>query len=101
MAEVQDTTIVTLAEMRTFLNLTDDENTDMDAALVAILDSYNDEIEEYLGVTLLNSTYTESYDGDDTDKLFLKHYPIISITSLSIDDTALSARSLTSRVWLI
>jgi len=93
MSDVQNSTIVTLAEMREFLNLTDAEHTDMDAALITILDSYNDEIQEYLGVTLLDSTYTESYDGDGTDKLFLKHYPIVSVTSLSIDGTALSVET--------
>lgn len=30
--------------------------------------------------------YTEDYDGDGTDTLFLKHSPVVSVSSLSIDD---------------
>ena len=89
MPEVAATTIVTLAEMRSFLNIPTAQ-TNKDSLLVDLLDSYNAEIENYLGVTLVNSPYTESYDGDETDYLFLKHYPIISVTSLTVDSTALT-----------
>lgn len=89
MPEVKDTTIVILSEMRAFLNIPTGQ-TGKDSLLIELLDAYNQKIENYLGVTMINSTYTESYDGDGTDCLFLKHYPIISVTSLSIDDTALS-----------
>jgi hypothetical protein len=35
------------------------------------------------------TTYTdEYYNGDGTSLLFLKQYPIVSITSITIDDTA-------------
>ena len=86
---VQTGTIVTLAEMRAFLSIPTAQ-TGKDDLITDLLDAYNEEIEEYLGVKMLNTTYTESYDGDGTNTLFLKHYPIISVTSLSIDDTALS-----------
>lgn len=87
MSEVAASTIVTLAEMRTFLNIPTTQ-TGKDDLIIDLLDSYNAEIELYLGVTMINSTYTETYDGNGTDSLFLKHYPIISVTSLTIDDTA-------------
>ncbi len=87
MSEVAASTIVTLAEMRAFLNIPTGQ-TGKDDLVVDLLDSYNAEIELYLGVTMINSTYTETYDGNGTDSLFLKHYPIISVTSLTIDDTA-------------
>ena len=87
MAEVQSTTIVTLSEMRSFLNIPTAQ-TGKDSLLIDLLDSYNDEIELYLGVTMINSTYTEYYDGNGTDCLFLKHYPIGTITTLTIDDEA-------------
>jgi len=89
MVEVADTTIVTLAEMIAFLGMPTAQ-TGKDAVIVDVLDSYNAEMELYLGVTMMNSTYTESYDGNGTNSLFLKHYPIISITSLTLDDTALT-----------
>ena len=38
---------------------------------------------------------TETYDGDDTDTMFLDHYPLITLSSLSIDSTAVT----TTKVW--
>ncbi len=86
---VQTGTIVTLAEMRAFLSIPTVQ-TGKDDLLTDLLDAYNEEIEEYLGVKMLNTSYTESYDGDGTKTLFLWHAPIVSVTSLSIDGTALS-----------
>ena len=83
-------TVVTLAQMRAFLNIPTAQ-AGKDDLLTLLLDAYNGKIENYLGVTMKNSTYTESYDGDGTDYLFLNHAPIVSVTSLSIDGTALSA----------
>lgn len=88
MVEVDSSTIVTLSEMRSFLNIPTAQ-TGKDNLLISLLDSYNDEMELYLGVTMINSTYTEYYDGDGRDSLFLKHNPIISVTSLTLDGTAL------------
>ena len=89
MAEVSTSTIITLAEMRAFLNIPTSQ-TGKDDLLIDLLDSYNTEMEEYLGVTLIDTTYTESYDGNGTSSMFLKHYPITSVTSLTLDDTALT-----------
>ena len=91
MSEVKDTTIVILSEMRAFLNIPTAQ-TGKDDLLVTLLDAYNGKIENYLGVTLINSTYTtEKYDGNDTDSLFLKHYPIVSVSELIIGDDTLTA----------
>ncbi len=87
---VAASTIVTLAEIRLFLGMKVGEQTGRDDVLTSLLDEYNGDIENFIGVTMINTTYTESYDGDDTDWIFLEHYPIISVTSLSIDGTALS-----------
>ena len=88
MVEVNAGTIVTLAEMRSFINIPTAQ-TGKDSLLVDLLNAYNGKIENYLGVTLINSTYTEYYDGNGTSSLFLKHYPIVSVTSLTLDSTAL------------
>jgi uncharacterized phiE125 gp8 family phage protein len=89
MSEVADSTVVTLSEMRSFLNIPTAQ-TGKDALLVELLNSYNAEMELYIGVTMINSTYTESYDGDGTAFLELNHYPIISVTSLTVDSTELT-----------
>lgn len=88
---VKDSTIVILEEMRAFLNLEDSDQVNMNDILIDLLDAYNGKIENYLGVTMINTVYaSEKYDGEGTDYLFLDHYPIISVTALSIDGTALS-----------
>ena len=86
---VKATTIIELTDIRAFLSIPVAQ-TGKDSLLISLLDAYNGKMENYLGVTMINTTYTEYYDGNGTDTLFLKHYPIVSITSLSIDDTALS-----------
>jgi uncharacterized phiE125 gp8 family phage protein len=89
---VHASTIVELAEMRAFLNITDSTMTDKDTLIESLLDAYNDMIEDYLGVPCINSTYTaEKYDGDGTDTLFLKRYPIVSVTSLTLDAAVMAA----------
>lgn len=35
--------------------------------------------------------YAESYDGDGTDTLVLRHVPIVSVSSLSVDGTSISS----------
>ena len=90
MAEVAATTIVTLSEMRAFFNIGSTQ-TGKDDVIIGLLDAYNGKIENYLGVTMINSTYTtEKYDGNDTDSLFLKHYPIVSVSELIIGDDTLT-----------
>jgi len=87
MSDVSSSTIVTLSEMRAYLGVPAGQ-TGKDNLIISLLDSCNGRIENYLGVTLINSTYTEEYDGDEKSTLFLKHYPIISVSSLTIDGTS-------------
>jgi len=41
--------------------------------------------------------YAEYYNGDGTSLLFIKNYPIIDITGITIDDTAMNAEDLDDR----
>ena len=87
---------VTQTEIRDFLKI-DSSKTSMNDRLDKIADGVARAINDFLGVTMINSTYTEIYDGyDDFGKslgntLFVDHYPIVSITSLSDDDTAIAS----------
>jgi uncharacterized phiE125 gp8 family phage protein len=79
---IKDTTPVTLAEMRTFLNIPTAE-TGQDSLLEALLDGMTSVIEDYIGVACIVKSYTEYYDGDGSNSLFLKHYPVSTVTSLA------------------
>lgn len=48
-------------------------------------------IEEHVGTSYsdIATTHTdEEYDGDGTDTLMLRHFPVTSVSSLSVDDAA-------------
>ena len=89
---ILDSTPVTLAEMRAFLNITEATDTGQDALLENLLDDLSDVISDWLGLdTIINAPYTEYYDGDGSDTLFVEHYPIITITSLADGTQSFSA----------
>lgn len=92
---IQDDTIVTLAEMRAYLNITDASDTSMDSELEDLLDSYNDLIAEYLGLdNMLTTTYTdEKHDGDGIPYIYTDHKPIVTVTSLTEDDISLGTEN--------
>jgi hypothetical protein len=59
-------------------------------------DSWSEEVEDmidrHLGESFQGATsYSESYDGDGSDTLFLKQKPVNSVTSLSISGTDVTA----------
>ena len=87
---------VTQTEIRDFLKI-DSTKTSMNTRLDKIADGVARAINDFLGVTMINSIYTEIYDGyDDFGKslgntLFVDHYPIVSITSLADDDVAIAS----------
>lgn len=84
--------LITTAEAKAFLGIptaTTSENTMVNA----IINSMSKFFTTYCGRNFINAEYTEYYDGTDTDKLFLKNYPIITLDSLYIDATRVFAAS--------
>jgi len=59
---------------------------DQNDVLKSIIDSISTSIEKYCSRTFLSTSYTEYYNGDGRSILYLKNYPIISITSIHEDD---------------
>ncbi len=59
-----------------------------DVKIQRYIDTISAKIEKITG-KLEETEYTEKYAGTDTTKLLLKNKPIISITSLSVDDVEL------------
>jgi len=47
-------------------------------------------IEQYVGYTLSHGTKTETFTGDQTKEIFLRHLPVRSITSVVEDDITLT-----------
>lgn len=45
-------------------------------------------VERFIGRTFDNKTYTEAYDGNGRRVLFLRHDPVVSITSVTVNGGA-------------
>lgn len=58
--------------------------------LAALGSACQSAVEQEIGRTLDTKTYTEAYDGNDRRTLFLRHDPVVSLTSVSIYGTALT-----------
>jgi hypothetical protein len=65
-------------------------------------DLWSDAVEQLIrehlgqpGLGLAQNLYTESYSGDGTPVLTLRHLPIISVSSLSIDDEQITDYTVT------
>lgn len=82
-------TIDWAARIRQYLNKSD-ANPDATAGevLAAIGSAVQTAIENHTSRTLTNVTYTEAYDGHDKPVLYLRHAPIVSVSSLTIGGTA-------------
>ncbi|PYS91496.1 MAG: hypothetical protein DMF62_02475 [Acidobacteria bacterium] len=81
-----DTTIalITLAEAKSFLKIT---TTSEDSIVGDLINECSVWINTYCGRKLIYPAvpYTEYYDGNGTSQLFLKNWPIITVTSLYMD----------------
>lgn len=67
-----------------------------DAEIQAALDWACAAVETYCNRTFADATYTaETYDGNGCDVLYLKQYPINSVTSITLDDETVDAADYT------
>lgn len=74
--------LITLAELKEYLNVTDSSQ---DAVLSALLNAASAWIKGFLKRNLVNRTWTEYYDGDASLQLMLRNLPIVSITTIWVD----------------
>lgn len=63
-----------------------------DANLELAIDAYSALIAEWLGRVIAATDLVETYDGPGRGRLITRNYPIISITSLSVNGQAMVAR---------
>jgi hypothetical protein len=75
--------LVTLKKVKSFLKITTTAN---DELLNSLIVQYSTLIESYCKRKFSKAEYTETYDGTGSPRLFLKQYPIGSVSSLSVDE---------------
>ena len=80
--------LTTLTRVKEYLDIESDDTT-FDSLLQRSITASSRQIEAYCNRALDIQNYSEDYDGNASDILFLRSTPIVSVTSLSIDDEAL------------
>ena len=87
--------LFTLTEFKAYAGIT---GTDDDVKLQAIVDEVNLTVKRYLGYNPEATDYTaELYDGPGTNSLKLNHFPIISVTTVTVYSDTLEAVTLAER----
>jgi len=74
-------------------------NADQTTLLTAIASAVRSEIERETGRTFESAAYTEAYDGNGRAVLYLRHDPILTVTSITLDGSALTVGAGTSPVY--
>ena len=75
--------LTTLADLKTYLGITDTSEDDLLNLLIADADAA---ILGYIGRTIESATLTEYYSGDGTQMLVLQQRPVTAVTSANVDD---------------
>jgi len=94
--------LTTLARVRDVLNAQSGVTTS-DAVLELLIDAASARIIGYCGRNFRVNTYTEYHNGDGKDRLFLKQFPVISVTSLydSYDRTYAAADLIATTDYIV
>lgn len=79
--------IITLAELKAYLSITDDTQ---DTLLTIFMNSANSYVEKYTGRKFDSAEYTQLFDWKGQVALSVKNYPIITLTSVKYNSWTLS-----------
>ncbi|GAB4332485.1 MAG: hypothetical protein Kow0099_04250 [Candidatus Abyssubacteria bacterium] len=82
--------LTTLSNLKEYLDIEQDD-TEFDSLLARLIEASSRQIEAYCRRTLDIQSYSESYDGNASDILFLRQTPIVSVASLTIDEEPVAA----------
>jgi len=83
--------LVSLADLKVYLKET---GTTFDAILEILINDLSTAFDKIVKYNLAEQTYTtQLYDGNNKRRLYLKHYPINSVSALTEDDDALTEGS--------
>jgi hypothetical protein len=74
-----------LADVKSYMGLTD---TNQDALLTTLIGNASAFIETYCNRTFAQASYTETRNGGCGPKLYLANGPVVSVSSVSVDGTA-------------
>ena len=81
-----DNALITLAEIKEWLNLTGSDDNDF---LQRSINEWSDTIETRLGRTILSANYTDEVHDGGKRAVTLDNFPVTAISSIAVDGTAL------------
>lgn len=82
--------LTTLAKAKEYLDIESDD-AEFDSLLERLITASSRQIEAYCGRRFEIQSYSEQYDGNASDILFLDNSPVVSVATLSIDDESIQA----------
>ncbi len=71
--------LTTLTKVKTYLGIS---SVTQDTLISSLITSVSAEVESFCGRKFESDTYTEYFDTDGETKIFLKNYPVTSLTSV-------------------
>jgi uncharacterized phiE125 gp8 family phage protein len=81
--------LLTLTEAKNYLKV---DYTDEDTLIQSLIDEATSTLQRKYGRDLFENTYTdEEYDGEGHEMLFIRNFPVQSVTSLTIGDDTIDA----------
>lgn len=85
---LEDNAVVSLSDLKVYLKLTGDSS--FDTLLELLIFYVSAAFDKITGRNLVEHTYANQlYDGNDKRRLYLKNYPIQSVSDLEVDGVAL------------
>ena len=84
--------LAVLADVKAWLSGSSGIGSSDDALLARLITDVSGAVAAYLGrASLMPRSYVERIDGSGKARLFLRHYPVLQMTSLAIDNVAIPA----------
>ncbi len=84
--------IVALADIKNYLGIAEADDSENDE-LSAIHDGIERFVKSYCDRDFESTSYIEAYDGDDTQYLFLKQYPVTAVTRVGAKAAAIKIKN--------
>lgn len=86
---LEENALVSLSDLKVYLKLTGD--TSFDTLLEILINHISSTFDKIVGRNLAERTYvSQLYDGNNKRRLYLKHYPINSVSALTVNGVELT-----------
>lgn len=103
MAEANDIDLITLAQVKSWLNIPA-TNTDDDNTIQFLITGFSKYVLDYTGIDCFNDikSYSEIHDGNGSGRIFVRNTPIVSVSAVKIGSYTLpQSTTLTGFGWFI